>query len=59
MSHAVMRGGLRSERSSLTKPLKEDKYTLGEVKKLDSGKWLISTRIQYGDHDVTVPLILT
>jgi hypothetical protein len=58
MSHAVMRGGFTLGEIKPDQALKEDKYTLGEVKKLDSGKWLFSTRIQYGDHDVTVPLIL-
>lgn len=58
MSHAVMRGGFTLGAIKPGEPLKEDKYTLGEVKKLDSGKWLIGTRIQYGDHDVTVPLTL-
>jgi hypothetical protein len=38
--------------------LTHDKYTLGEVKKLDGNQWLISTRIQYGDKDFTVPLTL-
>lgn len=58
MSHAVMRGGFTLGEIKPGEALKEDKYTLGEVRKLDSGKWLISTRIQYGDHDVTVPLAL-
>ncbi len=58
MSHAVMRGGFTLGEMQPGQPLKEDKYTLGEVKKLENGKWLISTRIQYGDHDVTVPLAL-
>ena len=38
--------------------LTHDKYTLGEVKKLDGKQWLIPARIQYGDHDFTVPLTL-
>ncbi len=36
--------------------LSRDKYTLGEVKKLDGKQWSIQTRIQYGEHDVTVPI---
>ena len=58
MSNAVMRGGFTLGELKPDEPLKEDKYTLGEVKKLDSGKWLFSTRIQYADKDVTVPLQL-
>lgn len=38
--------------------LKAERYTLGEVKKLESGLWLLPTRIQYGDHDVTLPIVL-
>ncbi len=38
--------------------LKEDRYTLGRVQKMQGDLWLIEARIQYGDHDVTVPLVL-
>jgi hypothetical protein len=38
--------------------LMHDKYTLGEVKKLDGNQWLIPTRVQYGDKDFTIPLTL-
>lgn len=58
MSHAVMRGGFTLGEVKPGQPLKEDKYTLGEVKKLESGKWLFNARIQYGEHDVNVPLQL-
>jgi hypothetical protein len=43
--------------SSATK-LNHDKYTLGEVKKLSGNQWQIAARIEYGDHDFTVPLTL-
>ena len=33
-----------------------EKYTLGEVKKLAGNMWLIPARIQYGEHDVTLPI---
>ncbi|MCC6908067.1 MAG: PQQ-binding-like beta-propeller repeat protein [Phycisphaerales bacterium] len=39
-------------------PLSEDKYTLGEVKKIDGDMWSFEARIQYGQKDVTVPLML-
>jgi len=39
-------------------PLKEDRYTLGKVFKLPNGLWQFETRIQYGDHDVKLPLAL-
>jgi hypothetical protein len=38
--------------------LTHDKYTLGEVKKLEGNHWLIPARIEYGDKDFTVPLTL-
>jgi hypothetical protein len=40
------------------KPLKEERYTLGKVHKLKNGLWSIEARIQYGDHDVKLPLAL-
>jgi len=38
--------------------LSREKYTLGKVKKVKDDYWLFETRIQYGDHDVTLPLSL-
>jgi hypothetical protein len=36
--------------------LRSEKYTIAEVKKLAPGVWMISARIQYGEHDVTLPI---
>lgn len=38
--------------------LSSEKYLLGEVKKLEGNYWLIPARIQYGEHDVAIPLVL-
>jgi hypothetical protein len=38
--------------------LSREKYTLGEVKKLQGDFWLIPARIQYGEKDMTIPLTL-
>ena len=38
--------------------LKEERYTLSKVSKLRGDYWLFQTRIQYGDHDLTLPLTL-
>ncbi len=38
--------------------LSRERYELGEVKKLDTGMWVFPTRIKYGDHDVTLPIVL-
>jgi hypothetical protein len=40
------------------KKLNEEKYTIESVKKLANGKWQFKSRIQYGTHDMTVPLAL-
>ncbi len=37
---------------------KEEKYTIESVTKLQDDYWLFKSRIQYGDHDVTLPLPL-
>lgn len=44
-------GGKESEA-----PLKADKYTIENVKKLKNGFWLFEARIQYNDQDRKVPL---
>jgi hypothetical protein len=36
----------------------EERYELGDVKHLQGDMWLISARIKYGDHDLTIPLTL-
>jgi hypothetical protein len=36
----------------------EERYFLQRVRKLESGLWLIQARIQYGEHDLTLPLTL-
>jgi len=40
------------------KPLGEDRYTLGTVKKLKEDLWSIEARIQYGGKDAKLPLAL-
>jgi hypothetical protein len=40
------------------KKLNEEKYTLNRVKKIEGDKWEFVSRIQYGGHDLTVPLTL-
>jgi hypothetical protein len=38
--------------------LSRDTYTLGEVRKLGGDLWQIPARIQYGDKDITLPIVL-
>lgn len=58
LSNATMEGSYTVTGQEAAAPPKQDKYTLGEVKKLKDDYWLFETRIQYGDHDVKVPLSL-
>lgn len=37
-------------------PEKDEKYTIVSAVKAAEGKWVINARIQYGNHDVTVPI---
>jgi hypothetical protein len=58
MSNATLSGHF-TDRSREGAPLpKEEKYTLGKVSKLQGDLWLFQARIQYGEHDVTLPLSL-
>jgi hypothetical protein len=54
----VTGGGEGNELDAGGGKLTEERYELGEVKRLESGDWLIQSRIRYGDHDVTIPLTL-
>ena len=36
--------------------LHEDRYTISKVSKLAGDVWIFQARIQYGEHDVTVPV---
>jgi hypothetical protein len=46
------------ERVDEPPPLKQDKYTLGTVKKLKDDLWLFEVRIQYGENDIKLPVPL-
>ncbi|MGD9720860.1 MAG: hypothetical protein AB7O59_14310 [Pirellulales bacterium] len=58
MSGATLAGRFTTRDQTGEHPLKEDRYTLGKVHKLENGLWSFETRIQYGDHDVKLPLAL-
>jgi hypothetical protein len=38
--------------------LSRDKYTLGQVRKVSGEMWQIPARIQYGDKDIMLPIVL-
>ncbi|MEZ5355194.1 MAG: hypothetical protein R2762_21380 [Bryobacteraceae bacterium] len=53
LTNATLEGKFTSTRSD---KISQDKYTIAKASKMPGGIWLIQTRIQYGDHDVTVPV---
>lgn len=60
LSNAQLVGYFTTRGRKADAPLSEDRYTLGTVEKIpDSGDlWRFEARIQYGDNDVTVPLVI-
>lgn len=58
MNGATLVGHFTVTGAELKGDLPKERYELGEVKRLDSGDWLIQARISYGEHDVTLPLTL-
>lgn len=58
MSNAQLVGYFTTRGQQADAPLSEDRYTLGKVEKIEGDLWRFEARIQYGEQDVTVPLIL-
>jgi hypothetical protein len=58
MSGATLVGRFTVTGLADDKPLAEDRYTLGTVKKLKGDLWSIEARIQYGGRDVKLTLAL-
>jgi hypothetical protein len=60
LSGATLEGSFTSTRGGqMSERLRTDKYTLGDVKKLNGRTWMIQAKIQYRDSDaVMVPLML-
>lgn len=54
MSNAVMAGSFTMNGSD--RPPAQDKYTLGSVTKKEGDIWIIVATIQYGAHNVSLPL---
>lgn len=53
MTGSVLAGRFSSTRSD---KIHEDRYTISKVSKLAGNVWIFQARIQYGDHDVNVPV---
>ena len=58
MSNASLVGHFTDRKREGAPLPKEEKYTLGKVAKLQDDYWLFEARIQYGEHDVKLPLRL-
>ncbi|HZZ29750.1 MAG TPA: hypothetical protein VFE46_17275 [Pirellulales bacterium] len=58
LTGATLQGHFTSNRSDNGVETKEDKYSITSVKKVQGDVWLFNARIQYGTHDVTLPLPL-
>jgi len=56
MSGAVLDGQWRLVRDGKLGDERMERYTLGEVRKLEGDQWIIEARIQYGTKDVTIPV---
>jgi hypothetical protein len=55
MNKVVLDGSFTVNRAGETRVRKE-KYTIESVSKVGGDIWIFQARIQYGDHDVTVPV---
>ncbi|HTQ40274.1 MAG TPA: hypothetical protein VMJ32_14710 [Pirellulales bacterium] len=58
LSGATLQGHFTNNRDENGAPAKEDKYFITSVSKMQGDIWLFNARIQYGTHDVTLPLPL-
>lgn len=55
----TMTGSVLAGKFQLGDKVHEDKYTITKASKLAGETWMIQSRIQYGTHDVTVPIPIT
>jgi hypothetical protein len=55
MRNVVLDGSFTVNRGGETH-VRQEKYTIASVSKVGGDIWLFQARIQYGDHDVTVPV---
>lgn len=55
MTNVVLDGSFTVNRAGETR-VRREKYTVESVSKVGGDIWIFQARIQYGDHDVTVPV---
>jgi hypothetical protein len=59
LSGATLEGSFTvTDGGKMPDKLRKEKYTLGDVKKIAGDLWQIPARIQYGEKDVTLPIVL-
>ncbi len=60
LTNVVLVGMFTVDRKKMN-DLSEERYEIKSIKKLavDDDLWALETRIKYGDHDVTVPIVTT
>lgn len=58
LSGSEMIGSFTLTGAPSDQPLKEDKYTINKVKKLNNGYWLFDATIQYGGNNTRIPISL-
>jgi hypothetical protein len=58
MSGATLVGFFTTEGAETKQGLKPERYTISKVAKASGDHWTFFVRIQYGEHDATLPLAL-
>lgn len=58
MSGVIFSGSYSVVVDGKEKPAQMEKYTISKVSKTKNDYWLFTARIQYGQHDLTVPMNL-
>jgi len=58
MAGATLVGHFTVDGKKNGKPPREERYEIASAKKLDGNQWLLTARIKYGDHDISVPMPL-
>lgn len=58
MSGATLVGHFSVDGKNNGKPPREERYEIASAKKISGDQWMITARIKYGEHDVSVPMPL-
>lgn len=56
MTGATLVGSFTIDGAEASPRLRSERYELREVRKVGDGKWMLQTRIVYGDKDLTLPI---